>query len=104
MCVPRAAALIAVVCALAGCGSEPSSRVECPEATIDGAAGPNEFDANELVGLRMPAAEARARESRCVVRVVEEDGRRLEVFLNEQRFRVNVIVEHGVIVGVRDIG
>jgi hypothetical protein len=52
----------------------------------------------------LPAAQTRARASACVVRVVEQNGRKLDVYLNEQRFRVNVIIEDGVIVGIRDIG
>lgn len=62
------------------------------------------LDARELIGLSLREAEAVARRHDCLVRVVERDGKRPSVFLDERAFRINVIVERRVVKGVSDVG
>lgn len=62
------------------------------------------LDARELIGLSLREAEAVARRHDCLVRVVERDGKRPSVFLDQRAFRINVIVERRVVKGVSDVG
>jgi hypothetical protein len=62
------------------------------------------LDAREVIGLSLREAEAVARRRDCFVRVVERDGKRPSVFLDHRAFRINVIVEHGRVKGVSDVG
>ena len=65
--------------------------VYCP---MDDSSG---FDANDLIGLEVKAASQAAKEHRCTVRVVEEDGDSLARTDDLRANRINVATEDGTI-------
>jgi hypothetical protein len=53
--------------------------------------------------MTVPQATSFARRHRCLVRVVERDGRRPSIFLDDQTHRINVVIDRGRITKVDGI-
>ena len=101
-------ALIAVALpALAGCGDDKSTTttqaipVTCAAADGQGA---NEFNANELVGMTVADAEAKAKANGCSMRVTRRDGEDLPATADYRSDRISVAVTDGEVVEVIGLG
>jgi hypothetical protein len=103
-------AVVWVAWPLGGCGEDsepvrvpsayahPPDPVPCPERFAQG----DSFDARALIGMAERDAAARAREHGCVIRVAVRDGEGQSLTADERADRVDVYVDDGHIVGVRD--
>jgi hypothetical protein len=83
-------------------------RVGCPSQARAwmgmGVELPVRIDARKLVGLPLEQARVAAERRGCYVRIVRLDGKPHELFLDARRLRINVIVERGVVTGIRNVG
>ena len=100
-------AALCVAASLAACDSDSGSPDQ--EPALDGDPvycpkdGPNVYDATELVGLDLKAAEAQAKAERCSVRVVERDGEIPPLTSDLVSNRINVEVRDEVVVRIDGI-
>jgi hypothetical protein len=78
--------------------TSPAEPIRCPS---EGAGG---FDTSELVGLSEAAAEARAKQDGCTIRVVERDGEPLPATMDFSPDRVNVAVTDDEVTAVKGVG
>ena len=107
-----AALLLTVV---AGCGPDQATTPDAPappavtepgaeKLWCPGKGGDRRFDAQTLVGTSLDAAEKRAADYACIVRVVERDGEAFPVTLDFSPGRINVVVEGDAVTQVQSIG
>jgi hypothetical protein len=99
----RAAAALAAVAALAGCGGSaprvhvvrPAKPVWCPQHL--GSAPAGGFDARQVLGRSLADAQRLGAAHDCRVRPTTIDGRSLALTLDFETNRADVIVEHGTV-------
>ena len=110
LCVALTTLVLCSAWPLTGCGenappvrvpaawAHPRDPVPCPERVSQH----DSFDARALIGMAERHAEGQAREHRCTIRVAVRDGKG-SILTGDDRFdRVDVYVDDGRIVGVRD--
>jgi len=116
----RLANRLALVLALAcvACGEEQQAAAPAgPDQSVSAPAGQDAAPASEpasprycrrlgrrLVGARLVAAEARAAQRGCTLRVAVRDGRALALTEDFQPGRINVRVRSGAVAGVEFMG
>jgi len=122
------AALLVLVAALAGCGSDDPEEtappadlqrrtkpVWCPKQRYEPARRPDgrydvervphgDFDARRVIGLKEGEARRLAQGAKCDVRVVERDGEELARTDDLRNDRINVAVERGYVVAIDSVG
>lgn len=80
-------------------------RAKCqPDPSRPNWVCPPHFDLRGLLGLRLAAATARAKEHALKVRVVERDNHGLSVERDELSNRVDIAVVDGIVTAIRELG